>query len=61
MRPSYEHITDPIIKRILIGLDREAIKEAFNISESEFQAKMDEAFTGRAPKEVKKVSKKKKK
>ena len=57
MRASSADIQDPIIKRIIIGLDHKEIKKAFNLTDSEFQAKLDEV---NPPKVVEKKASKKK-
>ena len=58
IQESSADIQCPIIKRIIIGLNHKEIKEVFNLTDSEFQAKLDEVYP---PKVVKKKAAKKKK
>ena len=58
MRKSVSEIHDPIIRRIVLGVDHKEIKAVFGLTDSELQAKLDEV---NPPKVAKKKAAKKKK
>jgi len=42
LRKSIQDISCPIIRRIALGVDHKTIKEAFGLTDAQFQAKLDE-------------------
>jgi len=53
------NMQDPIIKRIVLGIDHKTIKAVFGLTDSEFQAKLNEVNPPEQKVTKKKTAKKK--